>query len=77
LGIKEIKIWKWIINSRHVVNVIPSGSDEIHGMIYQITGDESKLDRAEGVSMGRYIKRTLPVIDTQAISLRLRRTPEP
>ncbi|KAF8798444.1 hypothetical protein BYT27DRAFT_7202878 [Phlegmacium glaucopus] len=59
-----IRGWKWIINSRHVANIIPSENtrDEVYGLIYEIsTTDEKKLDLDEGVSKGSYIKCSLPV----------------
>ncbi|KAI9801927.1 MAG: hypothetical protein M1833_002242 [Piccolia ochrophora] len=60
-GIALLPDWKWIINSRHYANVIPSTEDEVWGLVYTLTADdEDKLDGYEGVP-DAYIKKTMPV----------------
>ncbi len=57
-----LKGYRWIITTRGYANVVRSTSDEVHGMVYEITeSDERSLDRFEGVQGGDYRKEMLKI----------------
>jgi len=54
--------YRWIISERGYANIIKSESDEVHGVVYEISDtDEQRLDRYEGVGKGRYEKEMMAV----------------
>lgn len=61
IGIATLRDWKWIINNRHVANIIPSPGDIVYGMIYSLTPkDEEALDGFESVPYA-YVKNIFEV----------------
>jgi gamma-glutamylcyclotransferase len=62
VGKGTLEGYRWIISSRGYANVVKSASDEVFGVIYEISGvDEELLDRYEGVATGSYRKELLSV----------------
>jgi gamma-glutamylcyclotransferase len=54
--------YRWIISSRGYANIVGSPTDEVYGLVYEISGeDERRLDGYEGVAGGSYRKDHLPV----------------
>ena len=57
-----LKGYRWIITTRGYANVVKSVSDEVHGVVYEISeSDEKSLDRYEGVQSGSYRKEMLKI----------------
>jgi gamma-glutamylcyclotransferase len=55
--------YRWHINERGFANVVPASGFTVHGMVYELRGDdEARLDRSEGVSSGAYSKAYKAVI---------------
>lgn len=62
IGRGSAKGYRWIISTRGYANIVKSGGDEVHGVIYEISeSDEGSLDRCEGVDCGAYRKETILV----------------
>jgi gamma-glutamylcyclotransferase (GGCT)/AIG2-like uncharacterized protein YtfP len=62
LGKAVLKGYRWIISSRGFANIIKSVTDDVHGLLYEISdSDELILDRKEGVHNGSYYKHTVTV----------------
>lgn len=54
--------YRWIIASHGYANIVPSSSDHICGLIYEISDkDEKKLDIYEDIKNGLYRKEYLEV----------------
>jgi gamma-glutamylcyclotransferase (GGCT)/AIG2-like uncharacterized protein YtfP len=57
-----LKGYRWIITTRGYANIVKSVSDEVHGVVYEISeSDEKSLDRYEGVQSGSYRKEMLKI----------------
>lgn len=55
--------YRWQINERGFANIVPASGFTVHGLVYELgSGDETRLDRSEGVASGAYSKAYLPVI---------------
>lgn len=62
IGNGILKGYRWIITTRGYANVVKSTSDEVHGVVYEISeSDEISLDRFEGVQTGNYRKEILKI----------------
>jgi gamma-glutamylcyclotransferase (GGCT)/AIG2-like uncharacterized protein YtfP len=62
IGKGILKGYRWIISKRGYANIIKSETDEVHGVVYEITAsDEQSLDRHEGVNSGSYKKKMMIV----------------
>lgn len=62
IGNGVLKSYRWIISRRGYANIIKSSTDEVHGVIYEISeSDEVILDRWEGVQSGAYRKEVMRV----------------
>lgn len=62
VGSGVLKSYRWIISRRGYSNIIKSSTDEVHGVIYEISeSDEVSLDRWEGVQSGGYRKEVMRV----------------
>lgn len=60
IGKGILKGYRWIISKRGVANIIKSETDEVQGIVYEVTkSDEDILDRKEGVKSGSYRKEML------------------
>jgi gamma-glutamylcyclotransferase (GGCT)/AIG2-like uncharacterized protein YtfP len=57
-----LKGYRWIITTRGYANIVKSVSDEVRGVVYEISeSDEKSLDRYEGVQSGSYRKEMLKI----------------
>ncbi|KAI0440171.1 hypothetical protein F4803DRAFT_528341 [Xylaria telfairii] len=55
--------YRWQINERGFANILPASGYSVHGLVYELgAGDETRLDRSEGVSSRAYSKDYLPLI---------------
>lgn len=62
IGSGILKGYRWIITARGYANVVKSETDEVHGIVYEISeSDEKHLDRFEGVHIGNYRKEILKI----------------
>ncbi len=62
IGNGILKRYRWIITTRGYANVVKSSSDEVHGLVYEISeSDEKSLDELEGVQIGHYRKEMLKI----------------
>lgn len=62
VGNGVLKDYRWIISTRGYANIVKSTSDEVHGIVYEISeSDENNLDRCEGVQSGDYRKEMLMI----------------
>ncbi len=62
VGYGILKGYCWIITTRGYANVVKSTSDEVHGVVYEISeSDEKSLDELEGVHTGHYRKEMLKI----------------
>jgi gamma-glutamylcyclotransferase len=62
IGNGVLRGYRWIISTRGYANVVKSKTDEVHGVIYEISeSDERSLDCWEGVQSGAYRKEMMPV----------------
>jgi gamma-glutamylcyclotransferase (GGCT)/AIG2-like uncharacterized protein YtfP len=62
IGNGVLKGYRWIISTRGYANIVKSKTDEVHGVIYEISeSDERSLDCWEGVQSGAYQKEMMPV----------------
>ncbi len=62
VGYGILKGHRWIITTRGYANVVKSSSDEVHGLVYEISeSDEKSLDELEGVQIGHYRKEMLKI----------------
>ncbi|MGZ3567721.1 MAG: gamma-glutamylcyclotransferase family protein [Thermodesulfobacteriota bacterium] len=62
IGNGILKGYRWIITTRGYANIVKSVSDEVHGVVCEISGsDEKSLDRYEGVQSGSYRKEMLKI----------------
>jgi gamma-glutamylcyclotransferase (GGCT)/AIG2-like uncharacterized protein YtfP len=62
IGNGVLKGYRWIISTRGYANIVKSETDEVHGVIYEISeSDERSLDCWEGVQSGAYRKEMMPV----------------
>jgi gamma-glutamylcyclotransferase (GGCT)/AIG2-like uncharacterized protein YtfP len=58
IGKGILKGYRWIISARGYANIVRSKSDEVHGIVYEISdSDEATLDVEEGVRSGSYQKK--------------------
>ena len=62
-----LKGYRWIISTRGYANIVKSETDEVHGVVYEISAsDENSLDSYEGVNERSYRKEMITVeIDGQ------------
>lgn len=57
IGRAVLPDYQWQINERGYANVIARPGYSVHGLVYELLGDdEARLDRSEGVSSGAYAK---------------------
>ncbi|MGZ3606205.1 MAG: gamma-glutamylcyclotransferase family protein [Thermodesulfobacteriota bacterium] len=62
VGNAILKGYRWIITTRGYANIVKSVSDEVHGVVYEISeSDEKSLDRYEGFQSGSYRKEMLKI----------------
>ncbi len=62
IGKGILKGYRWIISTRGYANIVKSDSDEVYGVIYEITdSDEKTLDIKEGVKSGAYQKEMMTI----------------
>jgi gamma-glutamylcyclotransferase len=62
IGKGVLKGYRWMISSRGYATIVKSTSDEVHGVVYEISeSDEKSLDHYEGVQSGSYRKEMLMV----------------
>jgi gamma-glutamylcyclotransferase (GGCT)/AIG2-like uncharacterized protein YtfP len=62
IGPGRLSGYRWIISKRGYANIVKSLSDEVQGVVYEITeSDERILDRYEGVEIGSYGKAMMLV----------------
>ena len=62
VGRGVLKGYRWIISYRGYANIVKSSSNEVFGVVYEISdSDERDLDRYEGVDKGFYRKELLSV----------------
>jgi gamma-glutamylcyclotransferase len=62
IGVGILSGYHCIISKRWYANIIKSETDEVQGVVYEITeADERSLDNHEGVAVGTYWKEILPV----------------
>ena len=62
IGNGLLKGYRWIITTRGYANIVKSVSDEVRGVVYEISeSDEKSLDRYEGVQSGSYRKEMLKI----------------
>ncbi|MCG6538286.1 MAG: gamma-glutamylcyclotransferase [Syntrophales bacterium LBB04] len=66
-GTGILEDYRWIISKRGYANIVKSISDEVRGVVYELTeADERSLDNCEGVNIGSYRKEMIAVkIDGQ------------
>lgn len=63
VGVARLRGYRWIISARGYANVVESQSDEVEGVLFELSpSDEDSLDRYEGVASGSYRKADLPVL---------------
>jgi gamma-glutamylcyclotransferase len=68
MGMGSLAGYRWIISKRGYANIVKSLSDEVQGVVYEITaGDESSLDSYEGVNIDSYRKEMVSVIIEGAV----------
>jgi len=62
IGRAILNDFRWQINERGYANVVSDKSDIVHGLVYELDGDdEACLDRNEGVAIRCYSKAYYPV----------------
>jgi len=62
IGNGILRGYRWIITTRGYANVVKSSSDEVHGIVYEISeSDENRLDKLEGVQTRDYLKEMLKI----------------
>jgi gamma-glutamylcyclotransferase (GGCT)/AIG2-like uncharacterized protein YtfP len=62
IGKGILRGYRWIISKRGYANIVRSESDEVQGVIYEISEtDEACLDGHEGVRNGAYRKEMMAV----------------
>src|SRR4051812_23531921 len=77
IGRAVLPDYQWQINQRGFANIVPRSGFSVHGLVYELNGDdEVRLDRSEGVHSGAYSKVLLPIImydAPEALQLRTRK----
>jgi gamma-glutamylcyclotransferase len=62
IGNGVLEGYRWIISSRGYANIVKSSTDEVRGVIYELSeSDELSLDCYEGVQSGAYLKEMMTV----------------
>lgn len=63
VGRAVLNDYRWQINERGFANVVRCPGASVHGLVYRVddAGDQARLDRSEGVSIGAYSKAYLDV----------------